>query len=70
MDLSVSSTCLVLKIQRFFFFIWSVSPLVLISFSLSDAAEPVGTFVHQLVRRDDAAFLQHAHLQVEHRVVP
>ena len=54
----------------FSFFIWSVSPLVLISFSLSDVAEPVGTFVHQLVRRDDAAFLQHAHLQVEHRVVP
>lgn len=32
-------------------------------------AEPVGTLVHQLVRRDDATFFQHAHFQVKYRVV-
>lgn len=37
--------------------------------SKSIAAESVGTLVHQLVCRNDAAFLQHAHLQVEHRVM-
>jgi hypothetical protein len=34
-----------------------------------DPAESVGTLVHQLVCGNDAAFLQHAHLQVEHRIL-
>ena len=33
-------------------------------------AESIGALVHQFMRRDDAALLQHPHFQVVDRIVP
>ena len=50
-------------------FFFSGDPLHFFLAIKIDPAKSVGTLVHQLVCRNDAAFLQHAHLQVEHRIM-
>ena len=79
MDLSVSSTMFGFedpKVISFFLLFHlahnSLARLSLVPLTKLFPTQPsqLEAFVHRLVRRDDAAFLQHAHLQVEHRVVP